>query len=85
MSFTENGLMPHDHQTSILEIKIQDAIPTCMGYLRLKLGIVNAKCGKIYHSSGKGSVNLGTDDNLGPNQVNCSNLRLPIRCPATYK
>jgi hypothetical protein len=22
---------------------------------------------------------------LGPNQVNCSNLRLPIRCPATYK
>jgi hypothetical protein len=30
----------------------------------------------MYDSSGKDSVILGAADNLGSNQVNCSNLRL---------
>jgi hypothetical protein len=63
------------HKISILEI--QDTMPTCLGYLLLKLGIVDTIYGRIYHSSGNGSVILGAADNLGSSEVNFCNLAYP--------
>jgi hypothetical protein len=65
--------MAHASWPCILEI--QDTIPTCLGYLSLKLGIVKTIYGRIYNSIGKGSVIMWAAMNLGSNQVNCSNLR----------